>query len=129
QRQARGDSADRHARAARSRAGQVRDHAVESRVPGADHASGRRPRRRRAAAQRAIQRSGVGETSGLPMKRALVLLCLAALPALAAEQWYQAYTLGVNAVRSKNYDAAAEALERAVAEMPTENGTARAGNL
>ena len=63
------------------------------------------------------------------MKRALALLLLVALPALAApERWYEAYNRGVNAVRSKNYEAAAEALGRAVAEMPAESAAARARN-
>lgn len=63
------------------------------------------------------------------MKRALTLLLLVALPALAApEKWYEAYDRGVSAVRSKNYEAAAEALGRAVAEMPAESGAVRARN-
>lgn len=63
------------------------------------------------------------------MKRALALLLLVALPALAApERWYEAYNRGVNAVRSKNYEAAAEALGRAAAEMPGESAAARARN-
>jgi hypothetical protein len=63
------------------------------------------------------------------MKRALLLLLLVALPAFAApEKWYEAYNRGVNAVRSKNYEAAAEALGRAVAEMPAESAAARARN-
>ncbi|MEK6374212.1 MAG: hypothetical protein AABO58_16115 [Acidobacteriota bacterium] len=63
------------------------------------------------------------------MKPALALLLLVALPAFAApERWYEAYNRGVNAVRSKNYEAAAEALGRAVAEMPAESAAARARN-
>jgi hypothetical protein len=62
------------------------------------------------------------------MKRALVMLLFAALPAFGAEKWYEAYNRGVNAVRSKNYDAAAEALGHALAEMPNESGAARARN-
>lgn len=63
------------------------------------------------------------------MKRALVILLLLALPAFAAlERWYEAYNRGVNAVRAKNYEAAAEALGRAVAEMPSESAAARARN-
>jgi hypothetical protein len=63
------------------------------------------------------------------MKRAFALLLLVALPAFAVpERWYEAYNRGVNAVRSKNYEAAAEALGRAVAEMPAESAAARARN-
>lgn len=63
------------------------------------------------------------------MKRALILLLLLALPAFAApEKWYEAYNRGVNAVRSKNFEAAAEALGRAITEMPAESGAARARN-
>jgi hypothetical protein len=63
------------------------------------------------------------------MKRAFALLVFLALPALAApERWYEAYNRGVNAVRSKNYEAAAEALGRAVGEMPAESAAARARN-
>ena len=52
------------------------------------------------------------------------------LPLLFAAvlKWYESYYSGVNAVRSKNYDAAAEALNRSIAEMPSENGSLRAGN-
>jgi hypothetical protein len=62
------------------------------------------------------------------MKRALVLLLFVALPAFGAEKWFEAYNRGVNAVRSKNYQAAADALGGALAEMPAESGAARAGN-
>src|SRR5438045_8550040 len=64
------------------------------------------------------------------MRRALALTLLFALPAIAAapEKWFEAYSRGVNAVRAKNYDAAADALGRAVAEMPAESGAARARN-
>jgi hypothetical protein len=62
------------------------------------------------------------------MKRALVLLLFVALPAAATEKWYEAYSRGVNAVRAKNYEAAAEALGHALAEMPNESGAVRARN-
>jgi len=52
------------------------------------------------------------------------------LPLLFAAvlKWYESYYSGVNAVRAKNYDAAADALARSIAEMPAENGSLRAGN-
>lgn len=46
----------------------------------------------------------------------------------AVVKWYESYYLGVSAVRAKNYDAGAEALSKAIAEMPSENGSIRAGN-
>ena len=46
----------------------------------------------------------------------------------AVMKWYESYDVGVNAVRAKNYQAGAEALSRAIAEMPLETGAARAGN-
>jgi hypothetical protein len=61
------------------------------------------------------------------MKR-LALLLLLALPLAAAEKWYEAYDRGVAAVNSRNYKAAAEALQRAVAEMPNEATGLRARN-
>ncbi len=64
------------------------------------------------------------------MKRAsiaLIILVFAA-SASAAEKWWDFYNRGVNAVRAKNYDAAVEALQRSLAEMPNENGAARARN-
>jgi tetratricopeptide (TPR) repeat protein len=53
------------------------------------------------------------------------LLLLAAIPAAAAEKWYEAYTRGVQAINAKNYSAAAEALQRSISEMPTESNAAR----
>src|SRR4051812_27360740 len=46
----------------------------------------------------------------------------------AVMRWYEAYNAGVNAVRAKNYQAGAEQLSAAIAEMPAESGAARAGN-
>jgi hypothetical protein len=46
----------------------------------------------------------------------------------AVTRWYESYNLGVNAVRAKNYQAGAEALSAAIAQMPAESGAARAGN-
>ncbi len=60
------------------------------------------------------------------MRRALVvMLLLAAIPAYAAEKWYEAYARGVQAVNAKNYSAAAEALQRSISEMPDESTAAR----
>jgi hypothetical protein len=60
------------------------------------------------------------------MKRAmLVLLCLAAWPALAEEKWLEAYNRGVSAVRANNFQAGAQALQRAIDEMPQENAAQR----
>ncbi|MEA2462900.1 MAG: hypothetical protein QOJ98_647 [Acidobacteriota bacterium] len=53
------------------------------------------------------------------MKR-VVLLLLLALPLAAAEKWFEAYDRGVAAVNTRNYKGAAEALQKAVAEMPNE---------
>lgn len=59
---------------------------------------------------------------------AVLLFSLVALPLAAAEKWFEAYDRGVAAVGSKNYKAAAEALQRAVAEMPNEGTGVRAKN-
>ena len=60
------------------------------------------------------------------MKRAaLVLLFVVASPALAAEKWLDAYNRGVNAVRANNFQAGAQALQRAIEEMPEENASQR----
>ncbi|MDP9360503.1 MAG: hypothetical protein M3P29_03520 [Acidobacteriota bacterium] len=60
------------------------------------------------------------------MKRAaLALLLLVAWPALAAEKWLDAYNRGVNAVRANNFQAGAQALQRAIEEMPDENASQR----
>ena len=53
------------------------------------------------------------------------LLLLAAIPAHAAEKWYEAYARGVQAINAKNYSAAAEALQRSISEMPNESNAAR----
>jgi len=56
------------------------------------------------------------------MKRVVLgLLLVAALPALGAPKWYEAYNFGVNQVRTSNFQAGAQALQRAVDEMPQEN--------
>lgn len=64
------------------------------------------------------------------MKRLLALaLLVVSLPlAAAAEKWYDAYNRGVAAVNAKNYDAAADAFQHAIAEMPNESGSVRAKN-
>ena len=60
------------------------------------------------------------------MKRAmLVLLCLAAWPALAEETWLDAYNRGVSAVRANNFQPGAQALQKAIEEMPQENAAQR----
>jgi hypothetical protein len=60
------------------------------------------------------------------MKRAmLVLFCLAAFPALAEEKWLDAYNRGVSAVRANNFQAGAQALQKAIDEMPQENAAQR----
>jgi hypothetical protein len=59
----------------------------------------------------------------------LPVLLAAARPLLAAEKWYDWYNRGVAAVRATNYREAADALQRSVAEMPTESTSARAGNV
>ena len=60
------------------------------------------------------------------MKRAIVvLLCLTAWPAIAAERWLEAYNRGVSAVRANNFQAGAQALQHAIEEMPQENAAQR----
>lgn len=51
----------------------------------------------------------------------LALLLVAALPALGAPKWYEAYNFGVSQVRTSNFQAGAQALQRAIDEMPQEN--------
>ena len=58
----------------------------------------------------------------------LLIATTVAIPLSAAERWWESYNRGVAAVRAKSYEAGAEALQRAVAEMPVENGAARAKN-
>lgn len=56
---------------------------------------------------------------------ALALLFLAALPAAAAEKWFEAYNRGVELVRAGKFQPGAQALQYAVQEVPEENATAR----
>ncbi|MDQ3281051.1 MAG: hypothetical protein M3Q69_06540 [Acidobacteriota bacterium] len=63
------------------------------------------------------------------MKRiALALIVFFALSAVAEEKWFQAYDRGVAAVNARNYKAGAEALQKAIAEVPNEGLSLRAGN-
>ena len=63
------------------------------------------------------------------MKRAALLLLLVAVPLIAAEDnWYAAYNRGVEAVRGGRYQVGANALQRAIAEMPNEGTNVRYGN-
>jgi len=59
------------------------------------------------------------------VKRALALLFFVALPLAAAEKWSDAYNRGVDLVRAGKYQAGAQALQRAIDEVPQENATAR----
>ncbi len=60
------------------------------------------------------------------MKRiAVALLLVVALPAFAAEKWWEAYARGVAAVNARNYKVAAEALQKSLAEMPNEGTNVR----
>jgi tetratricopeptide (TPR) repeat protein len=62
------------------------------------------------------------------MKRFLALVVLLALPLSAApEKWWEAYARGVKALHAKNYDEAVAALQKSIAEMPSETNSARAG--
>lgn len=54
-----------------------------------------------------------------------VAVLLFAVGANAAEKWYEAYARGVQAVNTKNYSVAAEALQRSISEMPNEDKSAR----
>ena len=64
------------------------------------------------------------------MRRKLVAIALlaVALPAVAADKWWDYYNRGVNAIRAKSYETAADALQRSMAEMPNESGSARTRN-
>jgi hypothetical protein len=62
------------------------------------------------------------------MKRSLLLIAFVALPLLGADKWWDFYNRGVAAVRAKNYEAGAEALQRSLAEMPNESSSARTRN-
>lgn len=60
------------------------------------------------------------------MKRFALLLMIVALPLGAApEKWWEAYNRGVKAVNTKSYDVAVAALQKSIAEMPTETTSAR----
>lgn len=68
-------------------------------------------------------------------RRALALFVMVAAilsrtesAAAASEKWWDAYGRGVAAVQSRNYEAAVQPLQRALAEMPKENQSARARN-
>jgi len=56
---------------------------------------------------------------------AVALLILVALPATAAEKWFEAYNRGVDLVRAQKFQPGAQALQRAVQEVPEENAAAR----
>jgi tetratricopeptide (TPR) repeat protein len=60
------------------------------------------------------------------MKR-LAILLLFALPALAADKWWDSYNRGVAAVNGGNYDVAVKLLQKSLAEQPTESTSIRAG--
>lgn len=55
----------------------------------------------------------------------LLLLLLPALQVLADDRWVDEYNLGVAAVRAKNYQAGAEALQHAIVQMPNEGNAVR----
>jgi tetratricopeptide (TPR) repeat protein len=58
----------------------------------------------------------------------LLFTLLVGVPrALAAEKWWDAYNRGVTAVNGKSYAAADAALQKAIAENPTEGTSVRAG--
>ncbi len=60
------------------------------------------------------------------MRRALLLVLFVAFPLSAApEKWVEAYNRGVKAVNTKNYTDAAANLQKAIADMPNENASAR----
>lgn len=60
------------------------------------------------------------------MKRiAAVLLLLATSVSAAPEKWWDAYARGVAAVNSRSYKAAADALQKSIAEMPNEGTNIR----
>jgi tetratricopeptide (TPR) repeat protein len=63
------------------------------------------------------------------MKRLALVLAIA-LPLLAAppDKWWEAYNRGIAAVRARNYAAAADDLQRAINEIPAENGALRVRN-
>jgi hypothetical protein len=59
---------------------------------------------------------------------ALALMLLTAMPALAAEQWWEAYNRGVKAINSRDHKTGAAALEKAISSMPTEATNVRQGS-
>lgn len=61
------------------------------------------------------------------MKRVLVIL-LFAMNAFAADKWWDSYNKGVAAVNGRNYELAQNALQKAIAENPSESTSVRAGN-
>lgn len=66
------------------------------------------------------------------MRRAAIfaIALFVALPLTAAtEKWYDWYNKGVAAVRNGQHKEGADALQRAIAEMPNESTSARAGNV
>jgi hypothetical protein len=60
---------------------------------------------------------------------ALLLALFVVTPLAAAEKWYDWYNKGVASVRNAQYKDGADALQRAIAEMPNETTSARAGNV
>jgi tetratricopeptide (TPR) repeat protein len=55
----------------------------------------------------------------------LLVLLLPALQSLADDRWVDEYNLGVAAVRAKNWEAGAEALQHAIAQNPSEGNAVR----
>ena len=55
----------------------------------------------------------------------VLLLATTTASAAAPEKWWDAYARGVAAVNSKSYKAAAEALQKSIAEMPNEGTNVR----
>ncbi|HVS30780.1 MAG TPA: hypothetical protein VMS98_04925 [Thermoanaerobaculia bacterium] len=63
------------------------------------------------------------------MRQVALALCLVAMPLSAApEKWWDSYNRGVKAVNASNYAEAIPALQKALAEMPTESTAVRAKN-
>jgi len=60
-------------------------------------------------------------------RMALLLLFAAAIPAAAADKWWDWYERGTTAVNARNYKVAADALQKSIAEMPNEGLNVRAG--
>jgi hypothetical protein len=55
----------------------------------------------------------------------LLLIATATTLSAAPEKWWDAYSRGVAAVNAKNYKAAADALQKSIAEMPNEGTNVR----